>query len=59
MENYKKFIDILKKIFELQKTHSNDEIISAIWMLSSAASAVNLSIGELVNLMFVCESDKI
>jgi hypothetical protein len=56
MENYKEFIDILKKIFELQKTRSNDEIINAIYTFSSATSASKLSISELISLMFVCES---
>jgi rRNA pseudouridine-1189 N-methylase Emg1 (Nep1/Mra1 family) len=56
MENYKEFIDILKKIFELQKIRSNDEIINAIHTFSLATSASKISISELISLMFDCES---
>ena len=54
----KDFIDILKMIFDLQKKYNNEEIIDALEKFEKIALSANVTIKELVSLVWANEFSK-
>jgi len=52
------FIDVLKMIFDLQKKYNNEKIIDALEKFEKVALSANVTIKELVSIMWANEFSK-
>jgi len=52
INEFDEFVDILEMIFDLQKYHSNDEIVVAIRKMSDVSILSSVTLNELISFMW-------